>query len=120
VRTVRETGLDIELAATGDFTAVPSAVAVSAYRIVQEALTNVVRHAGPCRVWLRICRQDGALEISVDDDGRTPDLPLPEGGHGLAGMRERAVALGGAFEAAPREDGGFRVAATLPITRSTT
>lgn len=115
-----DAGFEVTADVEADLGEVTAVVEGSAYRIAQEALTNVVRHAGPCRVWLRIIRHDGALRISVDDDGRTPDLPLPQGGHGIVGMRERAVALGGTFEAAPREGGGFHVAAALPIARSTT
>jgi signal transduction histidine kinase len=102
-----------------DLGEIPAVVEGSGYRIAQEALTNIVRHAGVCNVVLRVHRANGTLEITVENDGRTPQVPLPEGGHGLAGMRERVTALGGTFEAAPREGGGFRVAAQLPITRST-
>jgi signal transduction histidine kinase len=114
-----EAGYEVESRIDDQIGEVPAVVEGSAYRIVQESLTNVVRHAGMCRVWLTLSRTNGALSITVEDDGVTPALPLPEGRHGLAGMRERVVALGGTFEAGPREGGGFRVTATLPIVRST-
>jgi signal transduction histidine kinase len=99
---------------------IPAVVEGSAYRIVQESLTNIVRHAGVCHVSLCVRREDGALLITVDDDGTTPPTPVPTGGHGLAGMCERVTALGGTFEAVPLLGGGFHVAARLPIGRSTT
>ena len=92
--------------------AVPQGVQLSAYRIVQEALTNVVKHAGAvaCRVTVDIA--DDEVRIDVTDDGRGGRTERP--GHGLVGMRERVAAYGGAFAAGPRPDGGFAVHATLP------
>ncbi|MFI1416514.1 sensor histidine kinase [Streptomyces sp. NPDC020731] len=98
---------------------VPPAVGAAAYRLVQEALTNAVRHAGPgpaVRVDLR--EQDGALRLSVTDDGTGP-TPGTTPGFGLVGMRERARSVGGTLDAGPREGGGFRVTATLPLTPAT-
>ena len=103
-----------------DLGEISAVVEGSAYRIVQESLTNIVRHAGICHVSLRVRREDRALSITVDDDGATPPTPVPPGGHGLAGMRERVTALGGTFEAVPLLGGGFHVAAHLPIARSAT
>jgi signal transduction histidine kinase len=120
VAPLRDAGYEVSTDVDTDFGDITAVVESSAYRIVQEALTNVVRHAGVCRVWLVVRRANGTLSINVDDDGATPTLPLPEGRHGLAGMRERVVALGGDFSAGPREGGGFAVAATLPIVRSVT
>ena len=91
---------------------------MSCYRIVQEALTNIVRHAGICKVTLRVRRENGSLALTIDDDGRAPSSPATGEGHGLAGMRERVTALGGTFEASPLLGGGFHVAAKLPIARS--
>ncbi|MEU1411601.1 histidine kinase [Streptomyces sp. NPDC005731] len=94
---------------------VPPAVGAAAYRIVQEALTNVVRHAGPepvVRVDLQ--EKDGALHLSVTDDGTGP-TPGGVPGHGLVGMRERARSVGGTIDAGPRAQGGFEVAAVLPL-----
>ncbi|MDR3685911.1 MAG: sensor histidine kinase [Coriobacteriia bacterium] len=115
-----EAGYKVESHVDADLGEIPAVVEGSAYRIVQESLTNVVRHAGICNVMLCIRREEGALSITIDDDGNTPPTPVPAGGHGLAGMRERVTALRGTFEAAPMPGGGFHVAARLPIVRSTT
>ncbi|MBU6533394.1 sensor histidine kinase [Streptomyces mayonensis] len=87
---------------------------LAAFRIVQEALTNVVRHSGSRRARVRLGRDGGALRLCVDDDGPATGAEAGGSGNGLAGMRERAAALGGTIEAGPRPDGGFRVLATLP------
>jgi signal transduction histidine kinase len=113
-----QAGYTVESNVDADLGEMPAVVEGSAYRIVQEALTNVVRHAGVCNVTLTVHREDGALCITIDDDGTTPPTPVPVGGHGLAGMRERVMALRGTFEAVPLSSGGFRVAARLPIARS--
>ncbi|MFI9818980.1 sensor histidine kinase [Streptomyces sp. NPDC052013] len=95
---------------------VPPAVGAAAYRIVQEALTNAVRHAGPePSVQVTLREQDGALHVSVTDDGTGP-TPGGTPGFGLVGMRERARSVGGTLDAGPRENGGFQVTATLPLT----
>ena len=87
------------------------------YRIVQESLTNVVRHAGDgARARVRVRARDGAVEVEVRDDGRGPGETLREG-NGLAGMRERAAALGGEFSAGAAREGGFAVRAGLPCRR---
>jgi len=120
IEPLMQAGYTMDADIDADLGEIPAVVEGSAYRIVQESLTNVVRHAGICRVSLRVCREDGALSITVDDDGATPPTPVTTGGHGLAGMRERVTALGGTFEAVPMLGGGFHVAARLPIARSTT
>jgi signal transduction histidine kinase len=98
---------------------VPPAVGAAAYRVVQEALTNVVRHAGPePAVRVDVSDRDGTLRIGVTDDGTGPD-PGGTPGFGLVGMRERARSVGGTLEAGPREGGGFRVTAALPLTDAT-
>ncbi len=98
---------------------VPPAVGAAAYRVVQEALTNVVRHAGPePAVHVDVSDRDGTLRIGVTDDGTGPD-PGGTPGFGLVGMRERARSVGGTLEAGPREGGGFRVTAALPLTDAT-
>ncbi|MDH3538999.1 MAG: sensor histidine kinase, partial [Acidimicrobiia bacterium] len=86
-----------------------------AYRIVQEALTNVLKHGGvDAAAQVRLEEADGHLDIEVTDTG-TETTPLPGSGQGIVGMQERAILLGGTFEAGPRPGGGFRVAARLPI-----
>jgi signal transduction histidine kinase len=110
---VRDAGLDVELSMEGNGV-VPDVVGVAAYRIVQESLTNVVRHAGVgahARVSVR-ARED-EVEVEVSDDGRGA-RPDAHDGNGLTGMRERAAALGGRFEAGTAAGGGFRVRALLP------
>jgi len=116
VNGLRQAGLDVELEIdpirTDD---VPEVVGAASYRIVQEALTNVARHASPgARAHVRLTRRDGLVEVEVRDDGRAvPALVRPGGG--LTGMRERAAALGGRFEAGSVPEGGFRVWASLPV-----
>ncbi|MFF5012025.1 histidine kinase [Streptomyces sp. NPDC001165] len=94
----------------------PAAVGAAAYRIVQEALTNVVRHAGPePAVSIDLDARDGALHLTVTDDGTGP-TPGGTPGYGLVGMRERARSVGGTLDAGPRTQGGFEVRAVLPTT----
>jgi signal transduction histidine kinase len=87
---------------------------LAAFRVVQEALTNVVRHSGSRYARVRLDHDGGALRLCVDDDGPATGGEAGGSGNGLAGMRERAAALGGTIEAGPRADGGFRVLAVLP------
>jgi signal transduction histidine kinase len=87
---------------------------LAAFRIVQEALTNVVRHSGSRRARVRFDHERGVLRLRIDDDGPATGADAGGSGNGLAGMRERAAALGGTIEAGPRDDGGFRVLAVLP------
>jgi signal transduction histidine kinase len=111
---VRATGLAVEVRRSGP--AVPAAVDEAAYAIVQEALTNVLRHAGARRVAVDIDAAE-ALRLTATDDGRGPS-PRADGageGMGLRGMRERAEALGGRCSAGPGADGGFAVAVELPL-----
>ncbi|KUO14693.1 sensor histidine kinase [Streptomyces dysideae] len=118
VERARTIGLDATLTIEGQRHDVPAAVERTAYRIVQESLTNIVRHAGAVTASVRIdCRPD-ALAIRVDDDGKaTPDTaPVP--GVGLLGMGERVTALGGRLRAEPRGEGGFTVQAELPVDRA--
>ncbi|MFD5163768.1 sensor histidine kinase [Streptomyces hawaiiensis] len=91
---------------------------LAAFRIVQEALTNVVRHSGSRHARVRLAHDAGVLRLRVDDDGPATGSDAGGSGNGLAGMRERAAALGGTIEAGPRPDGGFRVLAVLPLTAS--
>ena len=122
---LRAAGLEVSLSIDGDHGALPQAVNVSAYRIVQEALTNVLRHAGPARAEVTVGCADRAVTIEVTDDGQGRPVPLAAaggypaegygGGHGLAGMRERVALFGGDLHAGPRPDGGFAVRARLPV-----
>jgi len=90
-------------------------VELSAYRIIQEALTNVLKHAGPgAQSDVRISIDVSAVAIEISDDGQAA-TSLPGSGHGIMGMRERALLLGGSLTAGPRAAGGFRVTARLPI-----
>jgi signal transduction histidine kinase len=119
---LRSAGIEVELDVDPAATDVPSAVAASGFRIVQEALTNVVRHAPGAHVHVRVAREPGHVVVEVTDDGRGAipvGAPAPDGtGHGLRGMRERALAVGGTLDAGPIGDGGWRVCATLPVATS--
>jgi signal transduction histidine kinase len=114
VSELRAGGLDVTLEHRGEPRRVSAAVDVSAYRIVQEALTNVMKHAGECRAGVVLDWTDEAwLRVAVTDDGAGPGPGETAGGRGLVGMRERAHVLGGTFEAGPAHP-GFRVDAGLP------
>ena len=112
---VGHAGVHVDLRITGEPVDVPASVDLSAFRIIQEALTNVVKHAATpdCQVRLDYREQELSLEILDEGDGTVP--PGPGGGHGLIGMRERVLLCGGEFSAGSRPDRGFRVAATLPL-----
>jgi signal transduction histidine kinase len=123
VRPVQDSGLAVNLAVHGDLATVPAFASVSAYRIVQEALTNTVRHAKATSVRVALAIVAGRLEIEIMDDGTGPDEqyggPAESNGHGLRGMRERIDALGGTLVAGPAPSGsGFRVYAMIPLSRS--
>jgi signal transduction histidine kinase len=108
-----DAGLAVEVSMTGAGGELPDGVDLSAYRIVQEALTNVLRHGGP-KAWLTIDQRPGCVRVSVADDG-SGRSGGPAGGHGLIGMRERVALFGGTLTAGPRENGrGFDLVATLP------
>jgi signal transduction histidine kinase len=117
VAQVRSAGLAVELETAGDLSALPAGVDLAAYRIVQEALTNVLKHAGPAtaRVCVRHC--GGVLEVEVCDDGRglVEARALRGDGHGHVGMRERAALYGGTVEAGELPGGGYRVRARLAV-----
>jgi signal transduction histidine kinase len=118
VERARTLGLDATLTIEGRRRDVPAAVDRTAYRIVQESLTNIARHADASAASVRIdCRPD-ALAIRVDDDGKATPGAAPVPGIGLLGMRERVTALGGRLRAAPRDEGGFTVQAELPVDRT--
>jgi signal transduction histidine kinase len=116
-------GLAVRVEEDGQAAALPADVDLTAYRIIQEALTNSARHARGSAATVRLGYGDGALLVEVDDDG-APGQPGPApvaangSGRGIAGMTERAAALGGTLEAGPRPQGGFGVRARLPVPGS--
>jgi signal transduction histidine kinase len=116
---VAKAGLGVRLRVEGTPSPLPAGVDLSAYRIVQEALTNVVKHAGPARAQVTIGYRDHEVMVEVSDDGRGVTAPAGEHrarvGHGLIGMRERVAVFGGDLEVGPRPGRGFRVAARLPL-----
>jgi signal transduction histidine kinase len=117
--TTTSAGLPTRVVVSGRARSVPSAVDRAAYRIAQEALTNALRHAGPASALVTVRYEPDHLVVEVLDDGRGPEPSKstvePGGGHGIAGMRERALALGGEFDAGPHPLGGFQVRAFLPV-----
>ncbi|MFH8340953.1 sensor histidine kinase [Streptomyces sp. AM6-12] len=125
--TFRSAGLPVQVARADQGIRLPAAVDLAAYRIVQEALTNVRKHAGAgARAEVSVVRVGGDIEIMVVDDGTGSHAGNPErapesgGGHGLLGMRERVSALGGTLTTGPRYGGGFRVHAILPVSTTDT
>ena len=113
---VRAAGLPVVLVIDGDPDQLPAAVDISAYRIVQEALTNVLKHAGQASAEISVRCGADEVSIEVTDNGAGPQPAGPaEGGHGLAGMRERVALFGGELAAGRRPDGGFAVRARLPL-----
>jgi signal transduction histidine kinase len=112
---VREAGLPVELVVEGDPQPLPPGVDLSAYRIVQEALTNALKYAGPAHARVLVRFRPGALELEVVDDGAGNIGEGTPGGHGLIGMRERVALFGGELDAGPGREGGYRVCARLPV-----
>ncbi|WP_433228716.1 sensor histidine kinase [Actinomadura formosensis] len=115
VERARGIGLETTLTIEGPRQDVPAAVDQTAYRIVQESLTNTARHAAATTASIQIDYRPGTLAIRVDDDGRATPGTAPVPGVGLLGMRERVTALGGRLRAEPRSEGGFSVQAELPV-----
>jgi signal transduction histidine kinase len=115
VAQVREAGLPVELSVEGAPRELPLGLELSAYRIVQEALTNALKHAGEARATVHVRYGQDSLELEVTDDGAGAPGPATGGGHGLVGMRERVALYGGRFEAARGASGGFAVRVALPI-----
>src|SRR5258706_7720081 len=113
----RRAGLETTLSVTGTPIPLPATVDLAAYRIVQESLTNAIRHAGPAQAAVSLCYGDDELRIDVADTGRgkLASVVSEGAGHGLAGMRERAAAVGGSVETGPSPACGYRVAARLPL-----
>jgi signal transduction histidine kinase len=114
---VRAAGLAVELEVIGEQPELPPALELSAYRIVQEALTNTLRHAGAAHAVVRLHFDPGAVTIDVHDDGSVPSANGGNG-RGLIGMRERVSTFGGRLETGPETGGGFRVTATLPVAEA--
>jgi signal transduction histidine kinase len=111
------TGLEVGTRVEGTPRPLPAGTDLAAYRIVQESLTNVTRHAGPASASVLIAYGEKDLTVQVDDDGRGPVAPAGgSGGNGIRGMRERVAALGGELTTGPRPGGGFRVLARLPLS----
>ncbi len=115
----RQAGMVVELAVHGEVRAYAPEVEQTAYRVVQEALTNVHKHAGGAKVMVRLAHRDAEVAMQVEngapaDGGEAAAAGLPSGGNGLVGMRERVLALGGVFVSGPTDAGGFRVSAVLP------
>jgi signal transduction histidine kinase len=119
VHDVTEAGVPVSVSVEGSLDELPPGLGFTGYRIVQEALTNVLRHAGPSSATVAVRHADGSLHIEVRDDGRgvngrAADAGDDGGGHGLAGMRERVAVYGGSLAAGPQPGGGFAVVAHLP------
>jgi signal transduction histidine kinase len=115
IERVREAGVDVDVTRRGPTTPLPQLVELNTYRIVQEALTNVIKHAGQVKASVLLVFDDRKLTITIRDDGP----PTLEGsvapGHGITGMRERARILGGTLRAGPLPGGGYQVVGQLPI-----
>lgn len=120
IEDVRAAGLPVELEMAGDFSDdLPRALDVSAYRVAQEALSNVLRHAGLVPTRIRVCHGGDTLTVEVTNDPSGAVVSEPgAGGHGLIGMRERVGFFGGSLRAGPRPSGGYAVCATFPIRRT--
>jgi len=114
IEQVRQAGLPVELRVEGTPQPLPPGVDLSAYRLVQEGLTNALKHAGPARAVVTVRYGVGQLELEVADDGRGSNSS-DGGGHGLVGMRERAALFGGTLRAGPCAAGGYALRATLPL-----
>jgi len=118
VGTVREAGLPVELEIEGAPRELPPGVDLSAYRVIQEALTNALRYAGPAHAWVTVRWAEDALELEIANDGRS-EPGDGGGGHGLSGLQERVALVGGSVDSGPRAGGGFVVRAHLPIGGAT-
>jgi len=120
IERARDAGLDVDLTIEGEKKRLESGVDLSAFRIVQEALRNTLKHAGPAKAQVTLKYGEHDVEVDVSDNGRGVRAAAENGavtGHGLLGMRERVAMLGGEIEAGYRKDGGFGVHAKLPLER---
>jgi signal transduction histidine kinase len=125
----RGAGVSVSVRRTIDGPDLPAVVELAAYRTVQEALTNVIRHANGSAAAVSVTREDDAVVVEITDDGTGIDTddcglhvtgvsgPTGSGGHGLTGMRERVAAIGGRVDWGPMPSGGFRVHAVLPVSK---
>ncbi|MFD5145121.1 sensor histidine kinase [Streptomyces sp. NPDC058401] len=116
----RAAGMTVELDVRGEYSAYLAEVEQTAYRVVQEALTNCHKHAAGARVVVRLAHREGEVAMQVENgpcDGKAAEPGLPSGGNGLVGMRERVLRLGGVFVSGPTDEGGFKVSAVLPGER---
>lgn len=113
-----QAGLNVDFEVDGEPTGLPASVEMSAYRIVQESLTNTLKHAGAASATVRLAYTSNQLTIAVTDNGRGAAAVRTGGGQGLVGMRERVEAFGGSLDAGPRTGGGFAVNAVLPVGES--
>ncbi|MFD3803510.1 sensor histidine kinase [Streptomyces sp. NPDC058611] len=114
----RTAGMAVEMVVHGEGAAYAAEVEQTAYRVVQEALTNCHKHAPGARVVVRLAHRDGEVAMQVENgpcDGSSAEHGLPSGGNGLVGMRERVLGLGGVFVSGPTDEGGFKVSAVLPV-----
>jgi signal transduction histidine kinase len=110
-----QAGLPVTLRVTGEVVTLPAPVDLAAFRIIQESLTNAIRHAGPAQATVSLTYDEAGLAIEVEDNGRGTGHGVKPGGHGLIGMRERAAAAGGTMRAGPAPGGGYLVTARLPV-----
>jgi signal transduction histidine kinase len=112
-----QAGLPTSVRSEGAPRPLPPGVDLAAYRIIQESLTNVIKHAGPATATIMLVYDESLLRIEIADSGRgtVPGTEGPDAGHGLMGMRERAASVGGTFQAGPDKGGGYRVVAVLPL-----
>ena len=115
VARTRRAGLPVELTVEGDAVKLTPGLDLAAYRVVQEALTNALKYAGPANAWVTVRYLRDALELEISNDGHSPERQNGSGGHGLAGMRERVSLYGGSVEAGPHPVRGFVVRARLPL-----
>jgi signal transduction histidine kinase len=114
VANLADAGLKVDVCRSGQPLDLPAGVDLTAYRIVQEGLTNALKHAGPATARVIVTYEPGALRLEVTDDGRGVNARATAGGHGLIGMRERVAVYGGTLETGPRHGGGYQVVAYLP------
>ena len=119
VEQVREAGMPVELRIEGEPRKLAPGIDLSAYRIVQEALTNALKHAGPAQARVIVRYGERELDIEIADDGAGAVAAAPEGGHGLVGMRERVALFGGDLAAGGSLGGGYAVRARLPLAGGT-